>query len=116
MHYIDFLQQIFFTCPFCDILPSFVIDDSKYFIVTPARAPYAKDHILIVPRQHKILFSEFNASEINDLFTIIYKRNERLHATYQNVTLLLRDGPANIDEFAKSIDHFHVHLIPNIGI
>jgi diadenosine tetraphosphate (Ap4A) HIT family hydrolase len=83
-------------CPFCEIDRPLIVESSKKFIVTLARAPYTKDHLLIIPKKHKILFSKLKSKEIKELFSLVKKRDKKLHTMYEDVTFLLRDGYINL--------------------
>jgi diadenosine tetraphosphate (Ap4A) HIT family hydrolase len=58
MKYDDYLLKVLKDeCPFCDIKEEYVIEKSKCFTILLARAPYIKDHILIVPNRHLVRLS-----------------------------------------------------------
>ena len=50
-------------CPFCDVKKEYVIEKSEYFTVLLARAPYVRDHILMVPNRHLVRLSEITPKE-----------------------------------------------------
>ncbi len=77
-------------------------------IVTPSRAPYNPYHIMIVSKRHVALLSELTQKESKELFVLIGKWNGLLHTSHKNVLTYLKDW-----SFGKTIEHFHVHLIPD---
>jgi diadenosine tetraphosphate (Ap4A) HIT family hydrolase len=60
--------------------------------VVPARAPYCKDHILIVPKRHVCLLKALTHEEIIQMFQLVEKRDKKLRKYHKNISLLLRDG------------------------
>lgn len=102
-------------CPFCDMPKDFVLDDSDFFLVTLARAPYCEDHLLIIPKRHVVLLNDLSQEEIQDMLYLITKWNLILHKKHSDVNLLLRDGFIWW-KIGKSVDHMHFHLIPDLPI
>ena len=112
MKYDDYLLRVLKDeCPFCDIKNEYVVEKWKHFTVLLARAPYIKDHILIVPNRHLVRLSEITPKEI----LVIEKWMREMETIYSEVNLLLRDGVANW-KVGKSIDHLHFHIVPDIPI
>ena len=96
MKYDDYLLKILKDeCPFCDVKKEYVIEKSKYFTVVLARAPYIKDHILIVPNRHLVRLSEITPKEWWDLVLMIEKWMRKMETIHSEVNLLLRDGVAH---------------------
>lgn len=102
-------------CPFCSMPEDFILEKSDSFYVTLARAPYIKDHLLIIPRRHVILFNDLSWDEVQDLMQLISKWNKKLHQKHHDVNLLLRDG-FMWGAIGKSVNHMHFHLIPDMAI
>lgn len=116
MKYDDYLLKVLKDeCPFCDIKNEYVIERWKHFTVLLARAPYIKDHILIVPNRHLVRLSEITPKERWDLVLMIEKWMRKMETIHSEVNLLLRDGVANW-KVGKSIDHLHFHIVPDIPI
>ncbi len=101
------------SCPFCKAEKEDSIDENQDFKVILARAPYTPDHLLIVPHKHLVYMHELSAQELTSAMQLIKKRMDKLHLTYPDVNLLLRDGKVWGD-IGKSVDHLHFHLIPSI--
>lgn len=102
-------------CPFCDMPSKFILESSQYFFVTLARAPYIKDHLLIIPHRHVVLFNDLSTKEVKDLMSLVSKRDDFLHQTHSDINLLLRDGFVG-GKVGKSVNHMHFHLIPDLAI
>ncbi|MCX6823711.1 MAG: HIT domain-containing protein [candidate division SR1 bacterium] len=104
------------TCPFCHEKSENMLREGKYFFVIPARAPYVKHHILIVPKRHANLLMTLTHAELLEMHKLVDIRTKKLHSKYKDVSLLLRDGLVKDPLISKSINHLHFHLIPNVGI
>lgn len=118
MRYITMIKKIDEThiCPFCHEKPENILQKGKYFLVVPARAPYIKHHILIVPRRHVNLLATLSHAELLEMYKLVDIRAMKLHTKYKDVSLLLRDGLAKDAVINKSVNHLHFHLLPNIGV
>jgi len=103
-------------CPFCHEKPENIIEKGKYFFVIPARAPYTKDHILIVPKRHVNTLMTLSHAELLEMHTLVDKRAKKLHTKHKDLNLLLRDGLVKSKVINKSINHLHFHLLPDVGI
>lgn len=116
MRYHDYLLKILKDeCPFCGIKKEYIVEKWKHFTVLLSRAPYVKDHLLIVPNRHLIRMSEIKSEEWWTLVPMIEKWTRKLEKVHWEVNLLLRDWVANWILW-KSIDHLHFHLVPSIPI
>ena len=103
-------------CPFCYEKESHIVDEWIYMKVIPARAPYVKDHLLIVPKRHVNLLKELTHPELIDLHELVDKWTKKLHKYHNSVNLLLRDGLVGDKNCGKSVNHLHFHLIPDCDI
>jgi len=96
MKYDDYLLKVLKDeCPFCDIKKEYIIEKGKHFTVLLARAPYTRDHLIIVPNRHLIRLREIKPEEWETLVPLIEKWTKKLEKIHQEVNLLLRDGVAN---------------------
>jgi len=68
-----------------------MLEVTEYFFVIPARAPFTKDHLLIVPKRKVILLNELLKKELNEAMLLISKRDKILHKHHTDVTLILKD-------------------------
>ena len=116
MKYDDYLLKVLKEeCPFCNIEKKYVVEKWKHFTVLLARAPYIRDHILIVPNRHLIRMWEITPEERLTLIPLIEKWMRKMEVIHSEVNLLLRDWIANWKVW-KSIDHLHFHIVPDIPI
>ena len=116
MRYDDYLLKVLKDeCPFCDINKDYIVEKWKYFNVILSRAPYVKDHVLIVPHRHIIRMREITTEERWTLFPLIDKWMKKMEKVHEEVNLLLRDWVANWMVW-KSIDHLHFHIVPGVPV
>ncbi len=104
------------TCLFCHEKPENMLEIGKYFFVIPARAPYTKHHLLIIPKRHANTLITLSHEELKEMHKLVDKRARKLHTKYKDVSLLLRDGLVKDITINKSVNHIHFHLIPNVGV
>ncbi len=101
--------------PFLHIDQKNIIDETNNFFVIPARSPYTKDHLLVIPKKRANLLKELTQKEQMELFIVLEDRTEKLHTKHKSVNLLLRDGLVGWKS-GKSVNHLHFHLIPDLEI
>ncbi len=78
-------------CPFCAMPQEFILEKSDFFFIALARAPYTKNHLLIIPNRHVVLFNDLSREEIQNLMLLLNKWTEKLHTKHSDINLLLRD-------------------------
>ena len=116
MLYSEHLAQILNNyCPFCDIEHQYPLEKGKYFYVIAARAPYTKNHLLIIPKRHILSIQDLQQKEEKELWTLTDERTKKLETTHEACTILLRNGAAR-GISGKSIDHLHLHIVPDCEI
>ena len=116
MKYHDYLLKVLkWECPFCDIDKMRIVEKWKHFTVILSRAPYVKDHLLIVPNRHLVRMWEITSEEWETFIPLMEKWMKKLEKVHKEVNLLLRDWVANWLLW-KSIDHLHFHLIPECPV
>lgn len=103
-------------CPFCHEKPENILEEGKYFMVLPSRAPYTKHHLVIIPKRHANLLTELSDGERKEMYSLVDKRAKKLHSKYKDISLLLRDGLVKDKIINKSINHLHFHILPNVGV
>lgn len=101
-------------CPFCKLEKEEILRSNKYANLIVARAPYTKNHLLIVPKRHIFSMTELKGEEKKYVEKLLFYSLKKLHKKYKNVSVLFREG--NKKEVGKSINHLHIHLIPNLRI
>jgi diadenosine tetraphosphate (Ap4A) HIT family hydrolase len=108
--YVEALPQG--TCPFCASDDRRLIENKTAY-VTYALAPYHKHHLLIIPKEHRKSFFDLSAAEWGDIWDLTQKASRLLrYLGYENYSLMVREGQGG----AKSVEHLHYHLIPNIRL
>lgn len=110
MKYQDFLKTLD-GCPFCNLDKREIIRKNKYAKVILARAPYHKDHLLVVPNKHALNLFDLNRAEKIAVMELICWAEKKLRKFHNNLSILYREG--NKVAIGKSVDHFHVNLIPD---
>ena len=113
MFYKDWLRKND-ICPFCVLKKDEVIRKNRYAILTLARAPYCRDHLIVTPVKHRLTLNSMGVAEKKGVEDLIYWGMRKLHKKYRNVSVLYREG--NLDEVGKSVEHLHYHLIPELQI
>lgn len=97
-------------CPFCNLDKNFVIKANSKAILTLARAPYVKDHLLVFPKRHIMELKNLKNSEKIAIGKLIIWGIDKLHTRYPGVEIEYKEGELN--SAGKSINHLHVHIVP----
>lgn len=106
------------SCPFCprqldDQNCHQVIYETKQASLLINRAPYTKDHLLVAPLRHVTDIESLSQTESKEITRLIQKAllllKKRGHKAY---SILIRQGKAS----GKSIQHTHVHIIPDVVV
>ena len=101
-------------CPFCILTKEEIIKQNKYALITLAKAPYTKDHLLVIPKKHHVKLSSLSHDEKEGVEKLLYYGMRKLHKKYRNVTIIYREG--DLKKVGKSVLHLHYHLIPKMQI
>jgi diadenosine tetraphosphate (Ap4A) HIT family hydrolase len=99
-------------CPFCDFNKEEMINENDSAFVMLGRAPYNKDHLLVVPKKHILRLSELNEKERRELFELIFFAQKEIGKRHENFSILYREG----ENSGKSISHVHFNIIPNTKV
>lgn len=111
--YKDYLKGMK-KCPFCGIKKEEILKENKNAILILSKAPYVRDHLLVVPKKHFLKINKLSTKQKKDVEALVYNGMKKLHRKYHNGGILYREG--NKKEIGKTIDHLHYHLIPNMKI
>lgn len=96
-------------CPFCGEAQDRIFLDNEHALLTYAKAPYHKHHLLVVPKEHKKSFLELTKEEMESIWNLIRQGSAiLLELGYESYTAIVREGRNG----AKSVEHLHYHLIP----
>ena len=60
-------------CPFCIPPKNFIIFENPKAYLTPSRAPYVKDHLLVIPKVHALVLDKLNSKEKESILNLIVK-------------------------------------------
>lgn len=99
------------VCPFCKEVQKDIIVSNDYAYITPARAPYEKDHLLVVPFRHVTKLKDLGPEEEEGIFDLVALGMKLLRKKYPAVEVEYREGD-NLKDAQKSIPHLHFHLLP----
>ena len=113
MKYSEYVESLpVGTCPFCASDDRRLIENKTAY-VTYALAPYHKHHLLVIPKEHRKSFFDLNIEEWGDIWDLVQKGSRILrYLGYKNYSVMVREGMGG----AKSVEHLHYHLIPNIRL
>ena len=112
MLYKSFLKKIR-KCPFCDEKNLFrrYLGERKTAFLTYSLAPYARDHLLVLPKRHILRMAQLRKSENADIDKLLQRGAGALRKLgNKSVSILVRDGDHNPQ---KSVAHLHYHIIPS---
>ncbi len=114
MKYSEKLKLGFDGCPFCNLKREEILKSNRFANLIVARAPYSKDHLLVVSKRHVFYLNELKKEELDSIGKLVLYGMKKLHNEYKNVSIVYREGEK--EKIGKSIDHLHVHLIPKLKI
>lgn len=103
------------SCIFCKIikgeLPSSKIFEDNTLLAFLDIQPVNKGHVLIIPKQHKILIAELDNKILGDMISLANKINQAIRKSdikSEGINLFLADGEAA----GQEVFHVHLHIIP----
>lgn len=108
MLYLDYLKRTH-PCPFC-ARPDRVVKTARSAYLTYSLAPYARYHLLIVPKRHVESVSGLTAQEFKDMVSLmrvvmcIYAKKR-----IKDFSFLLRNGKNS----GRSVRHVHMNVVPH---
>lgn len=113
MNYHDALEKIWNTCPFCEIKSEDKIYDYASAYMTIAKAPYTKNHLLVIPKRCVESIFDLTIEEHDEIQWLIRAWMKMLRRLWdKDLSVLVREWMSTW----KSIHHLHYHIIPNIHI
>ena len=99
-------------CPFCERQKNFIILENRFAYLTPSRAPYKKNHLLVTSKHHAMKLEDLKKKEKVAVFDLVVKGMKILERKYPAIDILYREGEFKVS--GKSIPHLHFHLIPKL--
>lgn len=107
MRYSTFLKRSV-RCPFCAPDQRVFAKNGETYL-TYSIAPYAKYHLLVIPKRHVESFSDLTRDELRAAQLMLTRGVAVLRAKgIEDYTILVRNGAKS----GKSVRHLHYHLIP----
>jgi histidine triad (HIT) family protein len=101
-------------CPFCNLFKEEIFASNNSADLILSRAPYTKNHMLVVPRKHKRFMWQLTPKEKRNIDKLVMRAIDLLHKKHKNVSMLYKEGIKK--EVGKSISHMHFHIIPDMQI
>jgi len=99
------------NCILCQVirgeLPSYKVYEDEKIVGILDINPITKGHCLIIPKQHRVWFTDLVSGEAGPFFKAVWTVSKQLKKAFnaQYVTLLIR---------GTRIPHLHAHLVPSI--
>jgi len=113
MLYTSYIKKLK-TCPFCDLRDDEILKQNKSAILFLSKAPYTKDHLLVIPKKHVVKLSSLTEKNREEINKMIFYGLEKLKKKHKNIVILYREG--NKKKVGKSIGHLHYHILPDMLI
>jgi diadenosine tetraphosphate (Ap4A) HIT family hydrolase len=113
MFYKTFIKNIT-KCPFCNLEDNEILKENKHARLILAKAPYTKDHLLVVPKRHAITLKELTKQEKESVDSLVNLAMTKIQKQYHDASILYIEG--NMKKIGKSIEHIHYHIIPKLII
>lgn len=92
-------------------MPSSKIFEDNTLLAFLDIQPVNKGHVLIIPKQHKILIAELDNKILGDMISLANKINQAIRKSdikSEGINLFLADGEAA----GQEVFHVHLHIIP----
>ena len=65
MLYKDYLKKLK-KCPLCDLMKEEILKSNKSALIILPRAPFTKNHLIVIPKKHRLRMSDLNKNEKKD--------------------------------------------------
>lgn len=105
-------------CIFCKIirggLPSSKIYEDDELLAFLDIQPVNKGHVLIIPKQHKVLIADLDDKTLSNMIALANKINQAIRESdikSEGINLFLADGEAA----GQEVFHVHLHVIPRFS-
>lgn len=104
-------------CPFCEMdtskLANTILNETKYFYITPSLGALVEGYILIISKRHINSMAELNAKEMNEYKKIIIKYRKIFNEIYNKYPIIFEHGTPNLKDGVKasSVIHAHTHVV-----
>lgn len=104
-------------CPFCNIdntkVANTILDETKYFYITPSLGSLTEGYILITTKRHVNSMAELTIDEIKEYKELIKKYREIFKNIYKRYPIVFEHGTPNLKDSIKasSVIHAHTHVV-----
>lgn len=103
-------------CNFCNIdktkLENTILDETKYFFITPSLGSLVEGYILIISKRHVNSMSNLNDEEKEEYKLLIKKYREIFKNIYKKYPIIFEHGTPNLEKInASSVIHAHTHIV-----
>ena len=104
-------------CPFCELdkskIYNTILDESKYFYITPTLGSLVDGYILIISKSHINSMSLLTKEERLDYKLLIDKYRNIFKKIYGKYPIVFEHGSPNLDDKnkASSVIHAHTHVV-----
>lgn len=111
------MNDIIEKCPFCNIdktkLENTILNETKYFYITPSLGALTDGYILIITKRHVNSMSELMIDEMEEYKILIRKYREIFKKVYQKYPIVFEHGTPNLKDSinANSVNHAHTHIV-----
>ena len=105
------------NCIFCKIIagevPGHVVYENEHVLAFLDISQTTEGHTLIIPKVHRIDIFEMEASDMEQVFSVVPKIARALLTTFNcsGINIVSNNGKSA----GQSVFHYHVHLIPRYG-
>ena len=105
------------NCTFCNIditkIENTIIEETKYFYVTPSIGSIVNGYLLIISKRHINSMSELNKEELQEYEQLIEKYRRLFKSIYQKYPIIFEHGTPNLEDNIKasSVTHAHTHIV-----
>ena len=104
-------------CSFCNLdkskIYNTILDETKYFYVTPTLGSLVEGYILIISKRHINSMSLLNKEELSEYKFLIRKYRSKFKNIYGKFPIIFEHGSPNLDDInkANSVVHAHTHVV-----
>lgn len=104
-------------CPFCNMdktkLANTILDETKYFYITPSLGALTDGYILITSKRHVNSMLELTLEEKKEYKMLIDKYRKIFKNIYKKYPIIFEHGTPNLKDSIKasSVVHAHTHIV-----
>ena len=104
-------------CPFCNMdkteFVNTILDETKYFYITPSLGSIVEGYILIISKRHVNSMSELTSDETKEYKSLIKKYRNIFKCIYKKHPIVFEHGTPDLDNEmrANSVVHAHAHIV-----